>query len=85
MTPSLVDHIAPKLIAGPAAAEFAELVRARGKIVSRQDLMVALWQTDEFLDDNTLTVNVNRLRRTLESLGAPKGSLKTHRGQGYSL
>ena len=63
----------------------AELVRARGKIVSRQDLMVALWQTDEFLDDNTLTVNVNRLRRTLESLGAPKGALKTHRGQGYSL
>ena len=47
--------------------------------------MVALWQTDEFLDDNTLTVNVNRLRRTLESLGAPKGALKTHRGQGYSL
>ena len=63
----------------------AELIRARGAIVSRQDLMVALWQTDAFVDDNTLTVNVNRLRRTLESAGAPADTLKTHRGQGYSL
>lgn len=63
----------------------AELMRARGAIVSRQDLMCALWQTDEFVDDNTLTVNVNRLRRTLERAGAPGGILKTHRGQGYSL
>lgn len=63
----------------------AELIRARGAIVSRQDLMVALWQTEEFVDDNTLTVNVNRLRRTLERAGAPADVLKTHRGQGYSL
>ncbi len=61
------------------------LIRARGAIVSRQDLMRALWETDEFVDDNTLTVNVNRLRRALESLGAPSETLKTHRGQGYSL
>lgn len=63
----------------------AELIRARGAIVLRQDLMCALWQTDEFVDDNTLTVNVNRLRRTLERAGVPSGVLKTHRGQGYSL
>lgn len=63
----------------------AELIRARGAIVLRQDLMVALWQTDEFVDDNTLTVNVNRLRRTLERAGAPADTLKTHRGRGYSL
>lgn len=63
----------------------AELIRARGSIVTRQDLMVALWQTDEFVDDNTLTVNVNRLRRTLERAGAPEDALKTHRGRGYSL
>jgi DNA-binding response OmpR family regulator len=47
--------------------------------------MLALWQTDEFVDDNTLTVNINRLRRTLARAGAPKDVLKTHRGQGYSL
>lgn len=63
----------------------AVLIRARGAIVSRQDLMCALWQTDEFVDDNTLTVNVNRLRRALERAGAPHDALKTHRGLGYSL
>ena len=63
----------------------AALIRARGSIVSRQDLMCALWQTDEFVDDNTLTVNVNRLRRSLESAGMPRDALKTHRGAGYSL
>ena len=63
----------------------AALIRARGAIVSRQDLMVALWQTDEFVDDNTLTVNVNRLRRALDRVGAPSDVLKTHRGLGYSL
>lgn len=63
----------------------ATLIRAKGAIVSRQDLMMALWQTDEFVDDNTLTVNVNRLRRALERAGAPSDALKTHRGLGYSL
>lgn len=63
----------------------AALIRAQGAIVSRQDLMLALWQTDEFVDDNTLTVNVNRLRRALERAGAPSDVLKTHRGLGYSL
>ena len=61
------------------------LVQARGAIVSRQELMFELWQSDEFIDDNTLTVNVNRLRRALQRLGAPEDFLKTHRGQGYSL
>lgn len=61
------------------------LARARGGIVSRVDLMYELWQSDEFVDDNTLTVNVNRLRKSLASLGVPEGFLKTHRGQGYSL
>ena len=63
----------------------ATLIRARGAIVSRQNLMAALWQTDEFVDDNTLSVNVNRLRRTLEGIGVPHDVLKTHRGQGYAL
>ena len=61
------------------------LVRAQGGIVSRADLMYELWQSDEFVDDNTLTVNVNRLRKSLTSLGVPEGFLRTHRGRGYSL
>lgn len=63
----------------------AALIRARGAIVSRQDLMRELWETDQFVDDNTLTVNVNRLRKALERAGAPDDALKTHRGRGYSL
>ena len=61
------------------------LVRAQGGIVSRADLMYELWQSDEFVDDNTLTVNVNRLRKSLASLGVPDDFLRTHRGRGYSL
>lgn len=63
----------------------AQLLRAKGGIVSRQDLMFALWQSDQFVDDNTLTVNVNRLRTSLSRLGLSRDFLKTHRGQGYSL
>lgn len=61
------------------------LIHAAGRIVSRQDLMYELWQSDEFIDDNTLTVNVNRLRKVLGGLGAPDDLIRTHRGQGYSL
>ena len=46
--------------------------------------MDSLWQCDEFVDDNTLTVNVNRLRKKLEGIGAVD-YLKTKRGQGYIL
>lgn len=60
------------------------LVRAQGAIVSRERLMEALWATDAFVDDNTLTVNVNRLRATLGLIGAD-GLVATHRGQGYAL
>lgn len=60
------------------------LIRNKEKIVSREDIIKALWQEDEFIDDNTLTVNVNRLRKKLEEIGA-KGYLQTKRGQGYIL
>lgn len=53
-----------------------------GRTVPREELMEALWQTDEFVDDNTLTVNVNRLRKKLESIGL-RDYLITKRGQGY--
>ncbi|MDZ4994489.1 response regulator [Clostridium perfringens] len=60
------------------------LIKNKGKIVSRDDIIKALWQTNEFIDDNTLTVNVNRLRRKIEGIGA-EGYLQTKRGQGYIL
>ncbi len=60
------------------------LFQNKGKIVSRDKLIKALWQDEEFVDDNTLTVNINRLRKKLEELGA-KDYLQTKRGQGYIL
>ena len=45
------------------------LVKDKGKVVSREKLMNALWQTDSFVDENTLSVNVNRLRKKLENAG----------------
>lgn len=56
-----------------------------GCVITRQELMVELWESDSFVDDNTLTVNVNRLRGKLETLGLPPDSIKTKRGQGYSV
>lgn len=60
------------------------LMKNAGNIVSRDDLMDELWQSDEFVDDNTLTVNVNRLRKKLEEIGA-ENYIKTKRGQGYII
>ncbi len=60
------------------------LIKNKEKIVSRNELMKSLWQNDEFVDDNTLTVNINRLRKKLEEVGAV-GYLQTKRGQGYIL
>ena len=59
-----------------------KLLQHRGTIVSRDQLMETLWQSNEFIDDNTLTVNVNRVRKKLESIGL-KEFIKTKRGQGY--
>ena len=60
------------------------LIRQEGKIISRSELMDALWQSDLFVDDNTLTVNVNRLRKKLSGIGL-EDFIKTKHGQGYSL
>lgn len=59
------------------------LMENAGSIISRSELMDELWQTDAFVDDNTLTVNVNRLRRSLESAGVPDNFITTRRGLGY--
>lgn len=59
------------------------LMRNAGQVVSRQQLMVHLWESDSFIDDNTLTVNVNRLRRVLADLGVDEDFITTRRGIGY--
>lgn len=60
------------------------LLQHKENIVSRDQLMESLWQTNEFIDDNTLTVNVNRVRKKLEAAGL-KDFIKTKRGQGYMI
>ena len=57
------------------------LLQNKGKIVSRDHLMETLWQSNEFIDDNTLTVNVNRVRKKLESAGL-KDFIKPKEGKG---
>lgn len=58
------------------------LLEKRGRVVSRDDLMMRLWQTDSFVDENTLTVNVTRLRKKLENAGLDE-FIKTKKGLGY--
>lgn len=62
----------------------AHLMAHAGEIVSRADLIEALWDSQIYIDDNTLSVNVTRLRGKLEGLGAPD-VIKTRRGMGYQL
>lgn len=60
------------------------LIKNKGKIVTRDEIMNELWQTNQFIDDNTLTVNMNRLRHKLEDAGL-NNYLETKRGQGYII
>lgn len=60
------------------------LSKHKGKVVSRDEIMDYLWESENFIDDNTLNVNIKRLRNKLEEIGA-KDSIETRRGQGYIL
>ncbi|MDD2214661.1 MAG: response regulator transcription factor, partial [Oscillospiraceae bacterium] len=60
------------------------LMENKGQVVSREKLMQALWQSDSFIDDNTLTVNVNRLRHKLKEAGLDQ-AIATKFGIGYLL
>lgn len=59
-----------------------QLMRAKGTIVSRTSLMRRLWEDESFVDDNTLTVNIARLRKKLAELGQ-EDFIATRKGQGY--
>jgi DNA-binding response OmpR family regulator len=60
------------------------LMNDKGEIVSRDEIMRALWEDESFVDDNTLTVNINRLRKKLDDLGL-NDFIKTKKGQGYII
>lgn len=63
---------------------FSFLLTNRGKIVTRDDLMTDLWNNDEYINDNALTVNISRLRNKLAEIGY-EGAIETRKGQGYIL
>ena len=60
------------------------LFESNGKVVRREDLMTRLWETDCYVDENTLTVNINRLRRKLAKIGLTDFIL-TKKGLGYMV
>lgn len=59
-------------------------MKNKESIVSRNDLMDYLWSSDIFVDENTLSVNITRLRKKLTAIGA-KNAIETKRGIGYIL
>ena len=60
------------------------LIKHRGEIVSRELLMEYLWNSEFFVDDSTLTVNITRLRKKLEGIGV-ENAIETRRGLGYIM
>ena len=60
------------------------LLENKGKTVSRDNLMIKLWETDNYVEENTLNVNVTRLRKKLESIGL-SNFIKTKKGIGYII
>ena len=60
------------------------LLENKGKAVSRDEIMTALWESESYIDDNTLTVNVTRIRKRLEEIGL-KNFIKTKKGIGYII
>lgn len=60
------------------------LMKNQGKIVSREELMEYLWSSDLFIDDNTLSVNITRLRKKIEAIGM-ENPIETRRGLGYIM
>ena len=63
---------------------FQQLLDRQGEIVTRDALMTALWDNDEFVNDNALSVNISRLRGKLAELGLPE-AIETRKKQGYVL
>ena len=60
------------------------LLENKNKAVSREEIMVYLWESESYIDDNTLTVNVTRIRKRLEEIGL-NDFIKTKKGIGYII
>ena len=97
--PSMLEHRGAALNPDNASLSYAEihveltknefrilqtLMENKGKIVSRDTLMTKLWQTDSYVEENTLTVNITRLRRKLDNVGL-EGFIATRVGSGYII
>lgn len=63
---------------------YKTLMENKEKIVSRDDLMAKIWESDDYIDENTLSVNVNRLRKKLKEIGLDD-FIMTKKGLGYKL
>jgi len=86
------EYIKGKITCGDQEAQLSKneiqilkiLISHHGEIVSRDDIMNELWDSCAFVDDNTLTVNMTRLKGKLESIGV-ENAIVTKRGMGYQL
>ena len=81
---SLVRAGAEQVLSKNEAIIFQLMLERQGEIVSRGDLMTALWDNEEYVNDSALSVNISRLRNKLADLGLPD-AIETRKKQGYVL
>lgn len=60
------------------------LMENKNSVVSRDNIIIRLWENDDYIDDNTLTVNINRLRKRFDEIGL-KDFITTKKGIGYMV
>ena len=81
---SISNGIAEKVLTKNEMIIFEALLEKKGEIVSRDTIMTRLWDNEEYVNDNALTVNISRLRGKLADLGIPD-AIETRKKQGYIL
>ena len=81
---SLVRGDEEQILTKNESVIFQVLFDRQGEIVSRDDLMTALWDNEEYINDNALSVNISRLRAKLAQLGV-EDAIETRKKQGYIL
>ena len=81
---SLSDGVTEIVLTKNEMIIFEALLEKKGRIVSRDEIMTRLWDSEEYINDNALTVNISRLRTKLTELGMPD-AIETRKKQGYIL